>query len=350
MKEDPNNELERVLRKRFSDVEVEGPKDTWGNISNKLDEQKYGNTFSKYKWYMIAACLVGIAIVSSLFVFNREVSDKGIAKNSSENSRTKEVFENNEPSRVDKEKEKNSVTKDIAQESKPKRRVDREEVITLGKFLTFKSENEKTRHMLPDSSIVYLNRNSKIYYKNDFNKKDRVVNLEGEGYFEVKKNPAKPFLIEGFRSTTKVIGTSFNLRTLQREQNDEIEVVTGKVEFALKDLTESIVLLPGDKGTANLANATPSLTKLENSDLNFMAWKTEKLTFQKSNLQNVLSAMERYFDVKIKVANPDILKCTFSGTFTTPQMKDILDVIAMTRKITYVQAEEEYILSGEGCK
>jgi ferric-dicitrate binding protein FerR (iron transport regulator) len=299
----------------------------------------------------MAACIVGLVFVSSLFLFLGEDKEQAIAKVSTKNSDASA-----ETPRATEEKEPNTdavnvlpfeKTRDSSRPAKNERPV---LPINPEKFITFQADKEKTVVRLPDSSVVFLNRNSKIYYKEDFNQKERIVKFEGEGFFEITKNSQKPFIIESNNSITKVVGTSFNLRTYVDEKLDEIDVVTGRVEYSLKDLSRALILTVGQKGTISLEGSVLNLSKSESTDMNFMAWKTNKLAFQKSNFEIVLATLERHFNVRVKASNPDILKCTFSGTFKNPNLKEILEVITLTRKITYSKDGEEYILSGEGCK
>ncbi|HEX8547078.1 MAG TPA: FecR domain-containing protein [Cytophagaceae bacterium] len=351
MSEDPNNKLEEILRKRFSNVEVQGSKDTWKNISDELDKQNNKNRFPSYRTWLVAACIVGLCLVSTLFLHNRKYNGVPVANKTAKDSEVqKDVLVKKESEDLLTDVETNLPVNKVPTKVKSNVKGDQNEVVKLEELITIKSDGEQRRFVLPDSSVVVLNRQSKLSYNVDFNAKERIVQLEGEGFFEITKNAAKPFIVEGCRSITKVLGTSFNLRTYNHEQVDEIEVLTGRVEYSLKDFSQSVILLPGQTGKVHLQQNLPSLTKSETSDLNFMAWKTKKLTFQKSDFQQVFSAMERYFNVKIKLKNPNILKCNFSGTFNNPEMEDILKVVAMTKKISYLKEDNEYILSGEGCK
>ena len=84
-------------------------------------------------------------------------------------------------------------------------------------------------HILPDSTFVSLNADSKISYPAKFSASKREVYLEGEAFFDVKRDVNRPFLIYANGSTTEVLGTSFNVNAYPSENIVEISVVTGKV-------------------------------------------------------------------------------------------------------------------------
>lgn len=98
---------------------------------------------------------------------------------------------------------------------------------------------------LPDSSVVWLNKHSSLTYTASFDGNERVVYLQGQAFFDVKKNPKQPFVIHASGTTTKVLGTSFDLKAYEG-QDVQLTVVTGKVSFTAEQQT--LLLLPQDKG------------------------------------------------------------------------------------------------------
>ncbi len=99
---------------------------------------------------------------------------------------------------------------------------------------------------LPDSSVVWLNKNSKLTYSKEFDGPERVVYLEGEAFFDVTNNPHQPFVIYAGSTTTKVLGTSFDLKAYKNAQEVSLMVVTGKVAFSAHNQT--FLLLPEETG------------------------------------------------------------------------------------------------------
>ncbi|MBO9703810.1 MAG: FecR domain-containing protein [Sporocytophaga sp.] len=213
--------------------------------------------------------------------------------------------------------------------------------------ISFAAGNEKREIQLPDSSKVWLNAHSKISYADDFKGDTRKVKLEGEAFFEVKRNVEKPFRVEGLSSITQVLGTSFNVKTIAG-QADEVEVVTGKVSFALKkNETKKVILTPGMKGRVD-NNSNVVSEKIDNP--NFLAWKQEKLVFENSTLGEVASAVEAYFGTKVELANSELVNCRFTGTFEKPKLQEVLDVVSESMSLSSKKDGNGYLLEGSGCQ
>ncbi|MDB5274310.1 MAG: hypothetical protein JWO58_2677 [Chitinophagaceae bacterium] len=109
---------------------------------------------------------------------------------------------------------------------------------------------------LPDSSMVWLNKNSSLTFTTSFDGKERVVYLKGQAFFDVKKNPQQPFVIHASGTITKVLGTSFDLKAYEQE-DVLLTVVTGKVAFTAQQQT--LMLLPTDKGVFHRKENTLAL-------------------------------------------------------------------------------------------
>ena len=119
-----------------------------------------------------------------------------------------------------------------------------------GKMMEFVSLSNLSKEIvLPDGSTVILNANSKISYPNVFASNERRINLEGEAFFDVTKNPEMPFIIEVNDAEVKVLGTSFNVNASIPEHKIEVFVETGLVQLSRKtNINEKILIKPGNVG------------------------------------------------------------------------------------------------------
>ena len=135
-------------------------------------------------------------------------------------------------------------------------------------YTEFRTHNVKNEVKLPDGTIVTLNKSSKISYPEKFTKGKRIVYLEGEAFFDVARNPEKPFIIYAQQSETKVLGTSFNLKADKADNEVIITVAEGHVEFSSdKDNNRrKVELSAGEKGI--LLKSTTSVKKEKNTDQN----------------------------------------------------------------------------------
>lgn len=198
---------------------------------------------------------------------------------------------------------------------------------------------------LPDSSQVTLNGNSILRYQTAFSGNERKVELTGEAFFHVRRNPKKPFLITTRDARTKVLGTSFNVRALPTEKEVSVEVLTGKVSFASLKKGKKVILTPGLVG---VLQADGQLLK-EHVKNTGADWRT--LTFQSASLQEVAQQLEKYFSVTIRMNDTQLQACTFTGTFETPQLKEILTVLAASNDVKVVQTKNDtYSITGPGCQ
>jgi ferric-dicitrate binding protein FerR (iron transport regulator) len=200
--------------------------------------------------------------------------------------------------------------------------------------------------VLPDSSVVILNEYSKFSYPKEFAVNQRYVELEGEAFFEVTKDPQKPFIIGNKNFDVKVLGTSFNILAYEKDKNATVTVVTGKVAFADKN-GGSVLLVKDEVGTLNKAGH--QLFKSTNANFNFLAWKTKKLEFTNTKFTEVCAALKKYFAVDILVKDKNILNCTFTGYFENPKLPDVLKVLEKTLNIKAVVNQKNVEITGQGC-
>ncbi|MGH1338654.1 MAG: FecR family protein [Aureispira sp.] len=207
------------------------------------------------------------------------------------------------------------------------------------------TKGEQKEITLPDGSTVVLNEGSTLSYKLDF--QPRLVNLEGEAFFDITKQQGKSFEILTTETRTTVLGTSFNVRAYAN-QATEIAVVTGKVAFEPLDNSkkERILLLPQEMASHNKEEG---ITKQGNSN-NALAWKTQELQFDNQRLSEVLSVLERYYGVSIE-GSEGLLNCHYTGNFSKVKLEEVLNTIAFTfpTKVNIEKTNDQYALIGQGC-
>ncbi len=208
-------------------------------------------------------------------------------------------------------------------------------------------EEEEKEVVLPDGSKVWLNENSSLTYNKSFD--IRTVNLKGEAFFDVEHIEGKRFTIKSGQSKTEVLGTSFNVRAYDDEENIEVTVVTGTVAFSEeKKETERVVLTKGNVGL--LHKQSQKVNKKTVKTPNTIAWKTKRFEFEDTPLKDVIKALERYFEVEIKTTNNKILNCQFQGSYKDPKIEEILEAVAFGSSLNLSQIEGVYTLAGEGCQ
>src|SRR5215204_704964 len=181
--------------------------------------------------------------------------------------------------------------------------------------------------ILEDGSKVYLRNGASLRFPEKFAKDSRQVSLSGEAFFEVTPNTARPFVITAGESEVHVIGTSFTIN--ERENNVEVIVRTGKVQFNSKlDTNMKVILVPGEK--ALLANNT--IRKDVNTDNNFNAWQSHQLVFNNTPLGQVATTLSNYYDLNIILKKEDsavLSKATVTATFDAQSLPSVLKELSL---------------------
>jgi transmembrane sensor len=211
--------------------------------------------------------------------------------------------------------------------------------------IVYQTTNQTRRFILPDSSEVWLNEKSKLIFQKDFNDQ-RNVTLEGEAFFNVKRDPKRPFVIQADEAMIKVLGTSFNVKAYRERAQIEVYVVTGKVHFTTRDENSQLILTAGLNGVLNKENRIIS-TAMENP--NSIAWKNKALVFKKTPLREVLNTVQNYFKTSIKVKNEDLLNCRFTSAFKDPTLEEVIEAISLSLNLQVDHQSNVYTLDGAGC-
>lgn len=201
---------------------------------------------------------------------------------------------------------------------------------------------------LPDGSKVWLNRNSTLRYPKTFKAGERIVELEGEAFFEVSRDESRPFLVQTASTTTKVLGTSFDIMAYPDSTRSWIQVISGKVAFSAKDLPGALTML--EKGQSAIVEHG----RLHNLDIkalnpNALAWKTRIFIFDDQPLSAVIQALGSVFDSKIQLNNPKLADCRLNGTYREESLEAILNSITLLLGLEMSRTGRVVTLSGTSC-
>lgn len=174
---------------------------------------------------------------------------------------------------------------------------------------------------LADGTLVYLHDDSKLRYSNKFGTKNRDVFLEGEAFFEVQRNEELPFQITSNKTTTKVLGTSFNVYS-DESGNVKVSVVTGRVEF-FTNKRNKVELNAGQQGIYNPATKGISMEVI--SDPNFQSWKTGILTFRETSLKTVFEVLGQYYKSTFYFIGEESAMPDITTTFDNQPLEAVLE-------------------------
>lgn len=212
--------------------------------------------------------------------------------------------------------------------------------------------------VLEDGTKVSLLPHSKLHYASSFAADKREVFLEGEAFFEVTKNPNRPFLVYYNNIVTRVLGTSFRINTNTATGDIEVAVFTGKVQVyendkLLSDRTnKSIILTPNQKVIYKRENRLFETLLVEKPErvVNEKA-KVEPVSFvyEEEKLQKVFQELETSYAIEIVVENTNINECEFTGDVSRQDLYTKLKIICLATNASYEINGTKILIKGNGC-
>jgi ferric-dicitrate binding protein FerR (iron transport regulator) len=209
------------------------------------------------------------------------------------------------------------------------------------------AENRPVKVELKDGSVVHVNTRSHISYPARFKNDERRVVLDGEAFFDVARNPEKPFVVETEDFVVTVLGTSFNIRALKNEDIAEVSVITGTVQITTHG-DENLILSAGQKAIYNKPQNT--LTDYVSSNSNSISWVTQKLIFNQTPLHEVFKTVGNTYNVSFELQNPELAGCLLTATFDQRSIEDVLTIIKETFNLRYIRSGEKIKVAGDGCQ
>lgn len=190
---------------------------------------------------------------------------------------------------------------------------------------------QKIQLRLTDGSVVKLNAGASIRFLEQFEADKRVVYLQGEAFFDVAHDPERPFIVYANGLETRVLGTSFNVKSLP-DQNTSIAVKTGRVQVRQGEQSggyQQVQLSPMQK--AVYSGSTQKITVAEAVFLADFAWKDNLLVFQDADCTTLKASIENWFGVTIEIVKPAKggCSCKFNGIFENESLQNVLDNVTL---------------------
>jgi transmembrane sensor len=223
--------------------------------------------------------------------------------------------------------------------------------------------SEKTITLkLPDESIVELAPNSRIGYENNFDSNStRDIYLSGEAFFKVTKNPARPFRVFANEIVTKVLGTSFIVRSFETDTVIQITVKTGKVsiysqatanprETASPNNLGGIILTPNQELVYQKALQKFQKVLLNSPSMILPADADKILLYEDVALEKVFTQLENNYGIHIVYDNEALKKCTINADLRNVPFYEKLDLICKALGATYEVMDGQIIIEAKGCE
>lgn len=229
------------------------------------------------------------------------------------------------------------------------------------------SPGSKTKIQLPDGTSVWVNACSKIKYAGGLHDKKREVYLEGEAYFEVKRDPSRPFIVHTSGIDIRVLGTGFNVKAYASEPTIEATLIHGSIEVINQNQPTAthVLLKPHEKliytktkeFTETQKQDKRSLTKdfviniapissiKPISDIKETSWIYDKLIFEDERLEDLAIRLERWYGVHITIETPKMKDYRISGTFVNETLEEALKELQMLTPFSYELKNKDIIIN-----
>lgn len=225
--------------------------------------------------------------------------------------------------------------------------------IVAGGYLYYQSTQNKMieiyvaygeeKHLfLPDSSEIWINAGSTIKYPKEFKANQRLVQLDGEAYFSVRRDESKPFTVSTEKLSVNVLGTKFNVKAYSDDEQVTTTLTSGKVE--VKSENQSHILKPNEQLSFDKKTSAINVTEIPSNETG--AWKSGHLIFNNASLSEIVTTLERHFNISIKDNTAIPASKLYTIKFLKNEnIKEILDIMQDVASFKYVENEGKIILN-----
>ena len=198
-------------------------------------------------------------------------------------------------------------------------------VVTYVEKMSAKGETKSL--LLADGTKVILNSDTKLIIPSNFNKEERIIELEGEGFFDVTPDPDKPFIIKCGETRVKVLGTSFDFKSYKEDEFIKLTVSTGKVRVNMIDQDLQLAVSPNEH--LSISKIDGNVRKESIEENNYIKWIHGSLYFNKEPIREVLKTINRTYNRKV------ILQCEncdyrITGTHDNKSIEAVIEAICFT--------------------
>ena len=197
--------------------------------------------------------------------------------------------------------------------------------------------------LLPDGTKVWLNQSSVLKYPRAFEGKERHVYLDGEAYFEVSKNPKKPFRVKANGVTIRVLGTHFNVNAYAADSLVETTLLEGSVSVSNNANGKQMILKPNE--TAIYRKSTGILSMHINANAqNEISWREGILSFNDISMGEIARQLSHHFNVTIQIKSEQLRNYKLNARFKQNEtLEEILEMLAPIVGFTYHMPQSNLI-------
>jgi ferric-dicitrate binding protein FerR (iron transport regulator) len=204
---------------------------------------------------------------------------------------------------------------------------------------------QKANIQLPDGTNVWLNSAGSLTYDPEYNnKKERVVYLKGEAYFEVEKDESRPFIVKANDVSVEALGTKFDVKAYPDDDYVLATLLEGSIRVSSQSRSEMVE--PNEKLKFTRDNRQFAKSELLDADKN-VSWINNHLAFEQERLEDIAKILERMYSIQIRFASENLKDIRFSGTLKNNNLENVLQLITFVSPIHY-SLENDTILIVQG--
>lgn len=202
-------------------------------------------------------------------------------------------------------------------------------------FQSYESLNGKSKIILPDSSVVWLNSKSVLCYESKLGNKERRVSLKGEAFFNVMKDADREFIVDAGGISVHVHGTQFNVEA--KQGNDEVTVALISGSVSLETAQTHLHIVPGEKAFYSRSKGNIQLGKVD-TDTETL-WAASQIYLENKSLSELRRYFEKWYGVRVVISPEISQKQSYSFTITNESLEEILQLMMRIHPISYYFGE-----------
>ena len=227
------------------------------------------------------------------------------------------------------------------------------EDVVAQEFITKSTKwGQRSTLTLQDGTKITLNAGSSVEFPENFNNlSKREIKLNGEAFFEVAKNPSKPFIIHTENVTTQVLGTSFNVNAYDFSENISVTVRTGKVRVQSENKDgdlNTVYLTPNQMAEYSKKGDELITTTVANE--NYLDWKNGIIRFNDITFLEASKMLTRWYGIEVDFQSPSLKNCHVTARYEKAKLHVVLESIKFaTKGMDYEYLENNTILFKGSC-
>ncbi len=201
-------------------------------------------------------------------------------------------------------------------------------------IVKYNPSGQKSQIKLPDGSTVWLNAESTLTYSGNFSTTFREVKLEGEAFFEIKRDTLRPFFVNTEKLQVSVLGTGFNVSTYKDDENITVALIHGSVKVMIDDEPNNVVLSPGNALTYSKDTKTHETLFFADDALlydKYNSWRNGTLIFDDQDFDGFVQKISRWYGLEVTVSGVPPHDWHIRASFQNEYLSNILEAISFNK-------------------